>query len=126
MTVEELFAPFAGELNGERVYDLVSLLTDGELKLKSVFGRYDHWHQLGACCQRAIAEFHDKDADRFIVGNIMGRAMELLMKDHQLQAPKAWVPVMKLLRKGGKLERPAAMIRGAMDEHAWQGGTPSE
>lgn len=60
---------------------------------------YEHTHLLVWACNEAIQQLFDEPFEgRKSRAKVMGRAMELLRKVHQLDAPGGWLPAMKQLR----------------------------
>jgi hypothetical protein len=91
---------------------ILGLITDGELAILAVQGFTGlDWQNLKESCEAAVKE---RGAHPFLgrktLGDLCGRAMELLARKHRIRAPKCWVPLMRRLRQGGPsvLRPPAA------------------
>jgi hypothetical protein len=107
--------------------DFFDVVSDGELKMHELWTRYQYWEELYRCCRRAISDADDLEVDRYVLGNVMGKAMEYLRADYHQNAPKPWLIVMKKLRAGGKLEwvAEARRKRDQRLDHYPESNTPS-
>lgn len=75
----------------------VSEISDSLFKASSL-AQYQYVDELILCCAQAIEELSDLLCNSRARADVMGRAMELLRKEHGIDAPRGWYPVMKQLR----------------------------
>lgn len=125
MTVAELF-----KLAEDKPDEFWDILSDGEFKMKSLFkANYpaESWRQLQWCCWQVIKEHGNRLADRYALGNIMGDAMEMMAGSHNLRVPKAWLPVMRELRKGGPIRygKPSTTVNDHYHDFRWDNESKS-
>jgi hypothetical protein len=92
--------------------EIVEVVSDGEFNL-SCLEDYQYTEDLAEFCKRAIADCAKESfVGRFSCARVMGIAMASLREQYEADAPKGWLPVMKLLRKGGlmRIDREEASL----------------
>jgi hypothetical protein len=78
--------------------EIVEQISDNEFDVKFLTS-YEHITELGECCVLAVERMAAEPfTGRKSCADVMGRAMELLCHHHRLNAPRGWVPVIRLLR----------------------------
>ena len=81
----------------------VAQITDGELAIDR---EYSYWRELVECCQHCVEVFgHRKFEGRKTLADVMDSAMHHLREKYNVNAPAAWLPVIKKLRKGGPVSQ---------------------
>jgi len=88
---------------GGRPYDILDLITDGEMKEAAVAGFTSlDWEKLKKACRAAVEERSVLPfLGRKTLGDLCGRAMEILAQKSNIRTPKCWIPIMRTLRAGG-------------------------
>jgi hypothetical protein len=83
----------------------IELLSDGEFNT-SYLSTYAHSAELIDCCKEAIRVLaHRPFQGRRSLADLMGKAMELLRSDHELNAPRGWLPIIQKLRASPDADR---------------------
>lgn len=81
--------------------ELLSQISDGELETEKIINTYEYREELQTACIEAVELQANAPFNRKSLGDVMGKVMDLLKEQHDLKAPKAWLVVMRELRKGG-------------------------
>jgi hypothetical protein len=109
------------KIKGETIGDHFALgatveeITDGELDPADTDWSEDNWKTFLGCIQQAVdAKAALPFSGRTSCAQLMGDSMKLLRECHGKDAPRPWVPIMKLLRE----TRGPAMMRSAGEEIA--------
>lgn len=83
--------------------DIVESISDGEFDA-GYLAKYKHLQELTDSCRLAIEQLSRRSfSGRTTCAAVMGKAMEILRANHNANAPRGWIPVMKKLRNGGDL-----------------------
>jgi hypothetical protein len=97
---------------------MLEKLSDGEFQVKYL-AKYQHREELLECCELAVDELGGELYEgRASCARVMGRAMELLRERYGLDAPRGWVPVMRILREThNSTPRPTQTVGAPRKKH---------
>jgi hypothetical protein len=97
-----------------KLESVINRVSDGEFKTEYL-KQYRNASNLLDSCSMAIQELADEPfVGRTSCAQVMGLTMEILRRDYDQDAPKGWVPVMKILR--ATPDQPSAMLAKKVSE----------